>query len=56
MLKFGYQEKRGAGSRKKFIHSKTKVTISLHEPHPKSIMKVYAIDIIIEHLKEEGLI
>jgi hypothetical protein len=56
MSQFDYQKKKGAGSRRKFIHSKTKVVISLHEPHPKPVMKAYAIDIVIEHLKEEGLI
>ncbi len=45
-----------SGSRRKFINNKTKVTVSLHRPHPKPILKMYAIDIIIEHLKEEGFI
>jgi predicted RNA binding protein YcfA (HicA-like mRNA interferase family) len=52
----GYEEKKRAGSRRKFIHSKNKVVISLHEPHPNPQMKIYAIDIIIEHLTEEGFI
>lgn len=56
MLKLGYREKKGSGSRRKFIHDKTKVAVSLHKPHPKPVMKMYAIDIIIEHLKEEGLV
>jgi len=53
---FGYEEVKGGGSRRKFIISKTKVSISLHGPHPKPILKVYAIDLIINHLNEEGLI
>jgi hypothetical protein len=53
---FGYEEISGGGSRRKFVNPKTKVSISLHEPHPKPILKNYAIDIIINHLKEEGLI
>lgn len=56
MVHFGYQEIKGSGSRRKFINQKTKVSVSLHEPHPKPEMKRYAIDIIIEHLSEEGLI
>lgn len=56
MVKFGYREIKGSGSRRKFINNKTKVTVSLHRPHPKPILKMYAIDIIIEHLKEEGFI
>lgn len=56
LFHFGYEELKGGGSRRKFVHSKTKVSISLHEPHPKPILKMYAIDLIINHLKEEGLI
>ena len=47
MVKFGYKEIKGSGSRRKFIHDKTKVTVSLHKPHPKPTLKMYAIDIII---------
>lgn len=56
MRHFDYQEKKGSGSGRKFIHRTTKVVVSLHEPHPKPVMKLYAVDIIIEHLKEEGFI
>lgn len=56
MAHFGYQEMKGGGSRRKFIHPKTKVIISLHEPHPNPEMKSYALELVIEHLKEEGLI
>jgi predicted RNA binding protein YcfA (HicA-like mRNA interferase family) len=56
MKHFGYQEKKGGGSARKFTHPKTKVVVSLHEPHPKPQMKRYAIDIIIEHLQEEELL
>lgn len=56
MNHFGYEEIKGGGSRRKFINSKTNVSISLHEPHPRPELKMYAIDIVIEHLREEGLI
>jgi hypothetical protein len=56
MLHFGYEELKGGGSRRKFINVRTKISISLHEPHPKPILKMYAIELIIEHLKEEGLL
>lgn len=56
MLHFGYEEKKGGGSRRKFIHNSTKVMVSLHEPHPRPVLKMYAMDLIIEHLKEEGLL
>ena len=44
----------GGGSRKKFIHPGTLVVVSLHEPHPKPEIKEYALEIIINYLKEEG--
>ncbi len=56
MNHLGYQDKKGAGSRRKSINPKSNVIISLHQPHPKPHMKIYAHDIIIEHLQEEGLI
>ncbi len=56
MKHFGYQEKMGRGSRRKFIHPYTNAVVSLHEPHPKPQVKSYVLDIIIAHLREEGLI
>ena len=56
MLHIGYEEVKGGGSRQKFIYSKSGVTISLHEPHPSPIVKMYALDIVIEHLKQENLL
>ena len=56
MAHFGYEEVVGDGSRRKFNNSRTNVSISLHQPHPRPEMKMYAIDIVIEHLKEEGLL
>ena len=41
------------GSRRKFVDEKQNL-ISLHEPHPKNIMKGYAIRQVIEHLKAIG--
>ena len=56
MSHFGYQEMKGGGSRRKFMNIKTNVIVSLHEPHPRPEIKHYALEIIINHLKEEGLI
>lgn len=56
MIHFGYTEIKGGGSRRKFVHGKTKAIVSLHEPHPKPILKAYAVDLVVEHLKEVGLI
>ncbi len=50
---FGYEEMpqkgKTGGSRRKFVNNKKEV-ISLHEPHPKKIVKSYVIKQIIEHL------
>ena len=54
MTHFGYKEIKGGESRRKFIHPETLVVVSLHEPHPKPEIKEYALEIIINHLKEEG--
>jgi hypothetical protein len=43
MKHFGYVEKKGGGSRRKFIHPVTNAVLSLHEPHPKPQMKSYPI-------------
>ncbi|MCE7864970.1 MAG: type II toxin-antitoxin system HicA family toxin [Bacteroidetes bacterium CHB5] len=56
MIHFGYSEIKGVGSRRKFHHPQTKAVVSLHEPHPRPVLKAYAIEIIIEHLKEQELI
>jgi len=56
MAHFGYEEVKGSGSRRKFFNRKSQVAISLHEPHPKPTIKPYAIDIILDHFKDEGLI
>ena len=50
---FGFEElkQKGktGGSRRKFINEQKDV-ISLHEPHPKKIVKPYAIKQVVEHL------
>jgi hypothetical protein len=50
---YGYEEMpkgKTGGSRRKFINNK-KLIISLHEPHPKNILKAYQLEIIIQHLE-----
>ena len=56
MMHYGYQEHRGGGSARRFFHSGTKASVHLHEPHPDPTMKRYALEIIIDHLKEEKLL
>lgn len=50
---FGYEEATNSGSRRKFVNEH-KDLIILHKPHPKNVLKRYAIDFVIEHLKERG--
>lgn len=57
--RFGYREvKKGktSGSRVAFIHGETKHIIRLHRPHPHPNLKQYQLNLIIEALKEQGLI
>lgn len=56
MTHFGYEELKGSGSRRKFFNPDTKALISLHEPHPKPFLKAYALDLVIDHLKELSLL
>ena len=56
MRHFGYQLIQGTGSRRKFIHARTGVVLSLHQPHPKPVLKAYAVKLIVEHLQDEGFL
>ena len=51
----GYETKNGDGSRRSFIHNVTGHRICLHEPHPKNIVKQYALRLVVEALTEQGL-
>jgi predicted RNA binding protein YcfA (HicA-like mRNA interferase family) len=50
--------KRGktSGSRQRFVHAASGLTISLHRPHPQKELKRYQIDQIIELLEREGFV
>lgn len=53
---FGFKEiKKGktGGSRRKFSNSE-KLIISLHKPHPTSILKRYQLDDVVTILRERG--
>lgn len=45
-----------SGSRVAFINQNTKHIIRLHKPHPGNILKRYQLDLIIEELKQRGII
>jgi len=49
----GYKQERGSGSRRKFIHAETGAIISLHEPHPRNVLKAYQVRDLVDHLREE---
>ena len=56
MNHFGYEEFSGSGSIRKFFNTKTKVSVHLHQPHSAPTIKRYALEIIIDHLNEQGLL
>lgn len=54
----GYREVkmgRTGGSRRRYIHPSS-APITLHKPHPQNILKRYALDQIIEVLRQEELL
>ncbi|QEC42659.1 type II toxin-antitoxin system HicA family toxin [Pseudobacter ginsenosidimutans] len=55
LFQFGFQEgnRKTGGSRRKFVDDHRNI-ISLHQPHPGSIVKQYAIKQVIARLKELG--
>lgn len=52
---FGYAEQKGKGSRRKF-KAQGLPTLSLHEPHPGKIVKLYALRDVLQVLQNEGLL
>lgn len=52
---FGYEERTGKGSRRKFTGDGLPM-INLHEPHPRKIVKRYALRQVLETLENEGLL
>lgn len=55
----GYLEKKTgktSGSRKAFIHPKTKHIIRIHKPHPGNELKRYVKEFIVTELIEQGLL
>ena len=50
-----FEAKKGktGGSRRRFV-DENKNVITLHKPHPKNILKEYALKQVVTHLKEKG--
>jgi predicted RNA binding protein YcfA (HicA-like mRNA interferase family) len=53
MESFGYELKTTGGSGRKFIHSETRATLFMHEPHPAKVLKNYQVREVIRFLKQE---
>ena len=54
---YGYNELnpgKTGGSRRKFANDKKEIISNLHKPHPRNIVKEYAIKDAIAFLKEKG--
>ncbi|MFW6271667.1 MAG: type II toxin-antitoxin system HicA family toxin [Desulfosalsimonas sp.] len=57
LMKFlGYTLVKKSGSRRRFINYKTGSKTFIHEPHPQKTLKAYQIDLIYNHLVEQGVI
>ena len=53
---FGYTlDPSGSGSRVKFEHRQY-ASIYMHKPHPAPVLKPYQIDVVIDTLRQEGLL
>lgn len=56
MQGFGYKlNQTGSGSRIRFEHAKHSPVL-MHKPHPLPVLKAYQINMLLEVLKQEGLI
>jgi hypothetical protein len=56
MQHFGFELKTTGGSGRKFIHSETRVSHFIHEPHPSGILKAYQVRDALAFLTKEGYI
>lgn len=54
MKHHGFITLNGNGSRRKFVHEVTRVKVLIHEPHPEKIIKAYAVQLLIDGLKNAG--
>jgi hypothetical protein len=59
LRKYGYEQNnkgRTSGSRVVFENEKTALSLDLHKPHPKNILKPYQMKDVLEFLKRIGAI
>ena len=52
----GYEMLTNSGSRRKFVHTRTKALIICHEPHPSPDVDKGCIAAVVAHLEEHGFI
>ena len=56
LLRLGFVEEQGSGSRVKFYNRQRDCLIQLHKPHPAKILKQYVIKEVLLTLEQEKLI
>lgn len=52
----GFEKTNGKGSARLFSHPTTKQKVRLHEPHPAKTLKPYMVKILIDALKDAGVL
>ncbi|MFZ1567755.1 MAG: type II toxin-antitoxin system HicA family toxin [Thiolinea sp.] len=56
LVKLGYTQEEGAGSRVKFDNGNALDLINLHRPHPSNEVKAYVIRQVREKLEKGGML
>ena len=51
-----YNQGKTSGSRIAYYNPQTKAIFRTHAPHPGDELKLYAVDDMIKHLREKGLL
>jgi len=54
MKSLSYELQKAGGSGRKFVHTETRSTLFIHEPHPAKLLKPYQVRDVIHHLKKDG--
>lgn len=52
----GFDLKKGAGSRRKFVHRESLLIINCHEPHPSPLVSKWLIEQVLDKLRENGML
>jgi predicted RNA binding protein YcfA (HicA-like mRNA interferase family) len=54
MTSHGFKLLKSSGSARRFVHTKSRTKVFIHEPHPEKVVKVYAQDALIDGLRNAG--